>query len=117
MDLDGFKQINDQFGHPSGDQVLIEVARRLSQQMRHGDLLARLGGDEFAVVARCCDYDDAIAMVRRLKDSIRPDIQLANGAKVRVGISVGTATSSLVCTEATELFDQADKALYLSKLR
>ena len=116
MDLNGFKQINDQFGHPAGDQVLCEVAKRLSQQMRQGDLLARLGGDEFAVVARCCDQNNALSLAQRLKDSMQPEIQLSTGARVRVGMSVGTATSSSSCMDASELFDHADKALYLTKL-
>ncbi|MFZ6848006.1 diguanylate cyclase [Undibacterium sp. RuRC25W] len=115
MDLNGFKQVNDQFGHPAGDRVLCEVARRLSGQMREGDLLVRLGGDEFAVVARGCGSELAKAIVHRLTDVIRPDIELLNGVRVKVGISIGVATSSPDCTDADLLFDLADKALYLKK--
>ena len=115
MDLNGFKQVNDQFGHPAGDEVLYEVAHRLTQQTHEGDLLARLGGDEFAIVARCCNEEEAKAIAKRIDDVIRLPISLSNGVHVNVGISIGTATSSPACTDANTLLALADKALYLKK--
>jgi diguanylate cyclase (GGDEF)-like protein len=117
MDLDGFKQINDRYGHAAGDQVLCEIAKRLVQTLRQGDLLARLGGDEFAVVARSCNHEAAAALSRRFADSCLEPILLRDGQQVKVGISIGTATSSASATDAAKLLNEADKALYAMKHR
>lgn len=115
MDLDGFKQINDRFGHAAGDQVLCEVARRLALTLRQGDMLARLGGDEFAVVARDCKQDAALIIAQRFGEACRLPIALVDGKKVMVGISVGVATSSPAVTDPGELLQEADRALYAVK--
>lgn len=115
MDLNGFKSVNDHFGHYAGDQVLREVARRLSRQLRSGDLVARLGGDEFAVVARNCEYPIAMKMAARFKAALEEPVQLATGHLVQVGISCGVCTSSAVDNSAEALLNIADAALYKSK--
>jgi len=115
MDLNGFKSVNDNFGHQAGDQVLREVARRLSRQLRSGDLVARLGGDEFAVVARNCDYQIAVRVATRFSQVIEQPIQLASGHLVQVGISCGVCTSSNSLNSSEVLLHKADEALYQSK--
>lgn len=87
-DLDGFKSINDRFGHNAGDAVLIEVARRLSGGVRDGDTVARLGGDEFVILANGLGRADAQDLAVRLRGEIIQPIR-AEGRAVRVGASFG----------------------------
>ncbi|MFK4273998.1 diguanylate cyclase CdgB, partial [Streptomyces milbemycinicus] len=82
-DLDGFKSINDRFGHHAGDAVLIEVARRLANGVRDGDTVARLGGDEFVVLADGLGRADAQDLAVRLRNAITPPIRV-DGRAVRV---------------------------------
>ena len=93
IDLDHFKPVNDDHGHPAGDQVLAEIAGRLTAAVRPGDLVARIGGDEFAVLCeRLTDPDDAERVADRLLDVIRRPVEvpLGNDALgVEVGASIG----------------------------
>ena len=93
-DLDGFKSINDRFGHHSGDAVLIEVARRLTNGVRDGDTVARLGGDEFVVLADGLGRADAKDLAVRLRNAILPPIRV-DGRAVRVGASFGIGWAEL----------------------
>ena len=115
MDMNGFKSINDNFGRGAGDQVLREAARRLTKQLRSGDLIARLGGDEFAVVARNCDDQTAQTMALRFKNTLEQPIQLASGHLVQVGISCGVCSASDQDASADALLKHADAALYKTK--
>ena len=115
MDLDGFKSVNDTFGHLAGDEVLCEVTRRLSTLVRQEDVLARLGGDEFGVVIRDGDQASATALAQRIVKSVRQPIALATGQTVGIGISVGMATNTDSVSSASALLARADKALYEAK--
>jgi len=117
MDLDGFKDVNDTFGHAAGDEVLCEVARRLSLLARHGDTVARLGGDEFAVVMREGDDGAAAALAARIRNSVQLPITLSGGNSVCVGISVGAASYTNLVSSVEALLSQADQALYQAKQR
>jgi diguanylate cyclase (GGDEF)-like protein len=88
VDLDGFKAVNDEHGHPIGDLVLVAVADRLTAVMRASDTAARLGGDEFAVVCENTDRPDAEVLAARLRAAIREPFAMA-GTTVRVGTSIG----------------------------
>jgi diguanylate cyclase (GGDEF)-like protein/PAS domain S-box-containing protein len=110
VDLDGFKPVNDRFGHHVGDHVLIEVARRISSVVRPTDLVARLGGDEFAVLCPgVTDTDEATAIADRVVQAVADPIVVA-GARVEVGASVGVAVTEQPPGEW--LLDAADRALY-----
>jgi two-component system cell cycle response regulator len=115
VDLDRFKDVNDQHGHGAGDAVLVEVARRLSANLREGDLLARIGGEEFLVVLPDTAMPEARSVAERLCSSVeaRP-FHLPAGPRLRVTVSVGVAVSGTAGT-AAKVVEQADLALLESK--
>ncbi|MET9292037.1 diguanylate cyclase CdgB [Streptomyces sp. NPDC003077] len=112
-DLDGFKAINDRFGHHTGDAVLIEVARRLTNGVRDGDTVARLGGDEFVVLADGLGKADAQDLAVRLRNAIIPPIRV-DGRSVRVGASFGIGWASCGMS-AEEVLQSADQRMYVEK--
>ncbi|MFH8800363.1 diguanylate cyclase CdgB [Streptomyces sp. NPDC017936] len=112
-DLDGFKSINDRFGHNAGDAVLIEVARRLSSGVRDGDTVARLGGDEFVILADGLGRADAQDLAVRLRNEIIQPIR-AEGRAVRVGASFGIGWAHCGMT-ADEVLKSADERMYVEK--
>ncbi|PWJ52820.1 diguanylate cyclase (GGDEF) domain-containing protein [Quadrisphaera granulorum] len=116
-DLDGFKAVNDSYGHAAGDAVLRAVAGRLRAGLRPGDVVARLGGDEFVLVCPgIADLDEARTIASRLAESVSAPIE-ADGALHRVGVSVGAVLSSPDddggCAE--RLLSCADAEMYASK--
>ncbi|OIJ97818.1 sensor domain-containing diguanylate cyclase [Streptomyces sp. MUSC 14] len=112
-DLDGFKSINDRFGHNAGDAVLIEVARRLTRGVRDGDTVARLGGDEFVILADGLGRADAQDLAVRLRNEIIQPIR-AEGRAVRVGASFGIGWAHCGMT-ADEVLKSADERMYVEK--
>ncbi|MFI6940600.1 diguanylate cyclase CdgB [Streptomyces sp. NPDC050418] len=112
-DLDGFKSINDRFGHHTGDAVLIEVARRLTSGVRDGDTVARLGGDEFVVLADGLGRADAADLAVRLRNAIIPPIRV-DGRAVRVGASFGIGWAHCGMS-ADEVLQSADQRMYIEK--
>ncbi|MET8172305.1 diguanylate cyclase CdgB [Streptomyces clavifer] len=112
-DLDGFKSINDRFGHHTGDVVLIEVARRLTTCVRDGDTVARLGGDEFVVLADGLGAADAADLAVRLRNAIIPPIRV-DGRAVRVGASFGIGWAECGMT-VEEVLRSADQRMYVEK--
>ncbi|GHH46657.1 diguanylate cyclase CdgB [Streptomyces candidus] len=112
-DLDGFKSINDRFGHQAGDTVLIEVARRLTTCVRDGDTVARLGGDEFVVLADGLGSADAADLAVRLRNAIIPPIRV-DGRAVRVGASFGIGWAACGMT-VDEVLQSADQRMYIEK--
>jgi diguanylate cyclase (GGDEF)-like protein len=112
-DLDGFKSINDRFGHNAGDAVLIEVARRLQHVVREGDTVARLGGDEFVVLADGVGRDEAKDLAGRLRMAIIPPMRV-DGRAVRVGVSLGIGWAGCGMS-IDEVLHTADERMYLEK--
>jgi diguanylate cyclase (GGDEF)-like protein/PAS domain S-box-containing protein len=111
LDLDGFKEVNDTYGHPAGDEVLKVVAKRLQSVVRADDLVARIGGDEFAVLCRNCGSSEAERLSLRIREVLDSPIVLP-GLTLHVSASVGASTSFGVDQRA---FLQADQALYRAK--
>ena len=114
IDLDGFKQINDTLGHFAGDQLLVEVARRIQRTLRHDDFAARIGGDEFLILAAPGTHPwDLDAIGDRLIAVLsRPVAVEAGDCEVTASIGIALNTGAV---PAEELFSQADMALYESK--
>lgn len=116
IDLDGFKEVNDNFGHQAGDAVLTAVAERLRCNVRHSDLAARLGGDEFAVLLRGLRTPgDLDTIVGHLHSAISAPIELAEGVVIAVGASIGVAFVNGDGDDLEPLLHNADKAMYHAK--
>jgi two-component system cell cycle response regulator len=96
IDLDHFKEVNDRFGHGTGDAVLAEVARRLRVAARPADSVARFGGEEFVVVLPDCAESDALVVGERLRDRVAAaPIVIGQSVQVNVTCSIGVATADL----------------------
>ncbi len=116
VDLDYFKSINDGFGHPAGDRVLIAVGRALQRPLGRDDVIARLGGDEFAVIARCGpEPEDGERLAERLLHAVRDCKIEADGVRIPVTASAGVAAVEARAT-AMAVIEAADRALYRAKL-
>jgi diguanylate cyclase (GGDEF)-like protein len=112
MDVDYFKQFNDQFGHPAGDTVLIKVARILTRESRSESVVARYGGEEFAVILPNCGSDDAANVAER----IRRTIELGPWDCRPITVSIGIATMIGCELDRIALIAQADGAMYQAKV-
>jgi diguanylate cyclase (GGDEF)-like protein/PAS domain S-box-containing protein len=116
LDLDHFKEINDSLGHPVGDALLKEVARRLRECIGDGDTVARLGGDEFAIVQFCSDCDPTApaALASHIVETIAASYQV-EGHQLVIGVSIGVSLAPVDGTDPDELIKKADLALYRAK--
>ncbi|MFG6487831.1 diguanylate cyclase domain-containing protein [Roseateles sp. BYS78W] len=116
LDLDGFKAVNDTYGHDAGDQLLAEVARRLLAGVRPADTVARIGGDEFVVLLTALEPGGWDAIFQRLCAAIEQPIRLASGTVVSVGATLGVAVSRAgEPVTADELVERADHAMLRGK--
>lgn len=117
-DLDGFKLVNDRFGHAAGDWVLQEVARRWLACVREVDTVARIGGDEFAIVVGGLEDPRSIAgLAAKLIEALEPEMALPQGSHCRVGVSIGICLYPDDATAIDSLISLADNAMYTSKSR
>jgi len=114
FDMDGFKHVNDVYGHAGGDAALQAVAATLSANVRESDVVGRLGGDEFAVVLAQADAATATAKGRALCDLIASQPAVFEGRSILLALSFGMRCFSPGLT-AAELLSQADAAMYLHK--
>ena len=115
VDLDDFKRVNDSYGHVAGDQILVQIATRLTSAVRADDVVGRQSGDEFAVLlGQVRSEDEATSSAERILGELRRPIQL--GARsIVVGGSIGIALTSERGATAEELLTQADAAMYAAK--
>jgi diguanylate cyclase (GGDEF)-like protein/PAS domain S-box-containing protein len=115
LDLDGFKEVNDTFGHPAGDELLKAVADRLRACVREIDTVARLGGDEFAIIqTETSETDNANRLAERICEAIAAPFTLGND-EAFVGTSIGVAKAPKDGLDPDELLKKADMALYEAK--
>lgn len=112
IDLDHFKTVNDRLGHETGDLLLQQVAQRIQDSVREGDLVARLGGDEFVVLVE--GQDDAQRLAEKILSVLRPDYQLGDHT-VQVTASIGVSFFPEDGTELNGLLSAADSAMYRAK--
>lgn len=113
-DLDDFKNVNDRFGHPAGDEVLRVVGRVLRESVRELDVPARLGGEEFAVVLPNTMLDGAVRLAERIRVAVERAAIVVGGKRIPVTVSLGVATH-LEDETLEDLMHQADRCLYAAK--
>ena len=115
VDLDRFKEVNDTFGHPAGDQLLAQFGPRLQQRLREEDLLVRLGGDEFVVLLPDASAEYAANIAQRLTDAITEPF-FVGAVQANLSASIGIAIAPLDATDSTTLLWCADIAMYRAKV-
>jgi len=116
IDLDGFKDINDGYGHAAGDECLRRVTRALQARLRTGDLLARIGGDEFCIVLPSTTLHEAGFVARQLLDACRTERVVWHGASIALAASIGVAQwRPGIGRHPDRLIAEADRALYIAK--
>ncbi len=116
LDLDGFKPVNDRFGHAAGDQLLVDISQRLQGLVRGRDTIARLGGDEFVVLlSEIEDIEACDQTVTRLLDGLTGTYDIDEGSKVHISASIGVALYPLDDADADTLLRHADQAMYMAK--
>jgi diguanylate cyclase (GGDEF)-like protein/PAS domain S-box-containing protein len=113
-DLDGFKGVNDRFGHLAGDHVLKETADRLLTATRAGDTVARMGGDEFVILVEDGEARAIRALLGRVREAVNEPIELPNGQVVSVALTAGAATADGT-SDVDDLLGRADAAMYAAK--
>ncbi len=115
MDIDNFKQINDKFGHPTGDKVIQMLARRCLKNIRNADYIARIGGEEFAILLVETDPNQVFSISERLRKMLAEKAVAANKEDVQFTVSIGVATNDPKDSTVDQLFQRADEALYTAK--
>ncbi|MEZ5143581.1 MAG: PAS domain S-box protein [Acidimicrobiales bacterium] len=116
LDLDRFKQVNDSLGHRAGDQLLVEVARRISGVLRPADTVARIGGDEFVVLCdQVADEHHAVAIAQRINATLSAKPIVLDGTELEVSSSIGIALAGGDVAHPEALLRDADAAMYRAK--
>jgi diguanylate cyclase (GGDEF)-like protein len=115
-DLDYFKKINDNYGHPAGDAVLVNVASKLRNCIRPQEALGRYGGEEFLVVLPGASHTTALSVAERMRREVAAAPVVVNGVTFNLTISAGVASTDTFPSATTEeLISRADVALYAAK--
>ncbi len=114
LDLDGFKQINDQYGHAAGDELIKEIASRFVSSVRAGDTVSRLGGDEFVILLDIASLDEMHQCVERIMGEVRNPVPM-EGHAVSLSVSIGITLFPQNDADADALLRHADMAMYQAK--
>ncbi len=116
IDIDHFKSINDNFGHPAGDKVLVAVSKQLQESLRQTDVLARIGGEEFSILLPETSTDDALVFAERLRKA-QSQLRISGDwqGEIQLSVSIGISSYQANDIEFDALFSRADKALYQAK--
>ncbi len=115
LDFDRFKLVNDSLGHSVGDELLVQLARRVQDKLRPSDLVARLGGDEFAILAERIEHErDAVVLAERLMDALRLPFMLGTH-EITASASIGITFSAFGYSSAEAVLRDADTAMYKAK--
>ncbi|MCT1902149.1 GGDEF domain-containing protein [Oceanobacillus sojae] len=116
MDIDYFKQINDTYGHPAGNQILTEFSDILLKNIRSLDIAFRNGGDEFSIILPDCSLENALEAAKRIQKEVEAHtFQISEEQSICVTVSIGAATYPDTCTNQHQIIQTADKALYKAK--
>jgi diguanylate cyclase (GGDEF)-like protein len=116
FDLDGFKAINDRFGHTAGDQLLHKISQRAQNELRAGDYLARYGGDEFILlIDEIAESAEAGVIAKKIIHAVSLPVVFENGDEGRVSASVGISLFPEDDTRPERLIQMADEAMYRAK--
>jgi diguanylate cyclase (GGDEF)-like protein len=115
IDIDHFKKVNDEHGHPAGDAVLREVANTIQGCLRTFDVVGRYGGEEFVVLLPQTPHEEAMRTAERVRTQVGTHVFDANGKALQMTISVGVATAPSDTADTAALIREADKALYRAK--
>jgi len=115
MDIDHFKQVNDEYGHPTGDIVLKELARILQNHLRETDTIARYGGEEFAAILPETDQATAMMIAERLRATIEHHSFETDAGSIRMSVSIGLCSVCRSKIDIDELLQATDEALYVAK--
>jgi diguanylate cyclase (GGDEF)-like protein len=116
IDIDYFKNVNDQFGHVVGSQLLIDMANILRQQLRSTDLIYRYGGDEFIVLLPRTNVEETKKIALRISDAVKgEEFSIVGDQKYRLSLSIGVAQFPTDATSAKSIIEFADKMMYMSK--
>jgi diguanylate cyclase len=116
IDIDHFKQINDQFGHAGGDQVLVELSAILRKMARSMDIVTRKGGEEFTMLLTDCPLEKAVDVAERIRKSVEAhEFQLSQHNRAKITVSIGVAAIPETTDAEDKLLDHADAAMYRAK--
>jgi len=115
LDLDHFKNVNDNYGHDVGDMVLKEVALRMRAICREHDVVARLGGEEFALITPYANRDQLLGVAERYREMVEALSIRSGNVIIRPTVSIGVATNEDGCDSVNDLFKAADNKLYQAK--
>jgi diguanylate cyclase (GGDEF)-like protein len=115
LDLDHFKRVNDTYGHPIGDEVLKEFAKRCKSSVREVDLVGRYGGEELIILLPETDQKAAMQVAERLRASIAATPFKVTGNEIPVTVSIGVATKDENTLHLETLIARADQAMYIAK--
>ncbi|MDO6446838.1 GGDEF domain-containing protein [Colwellia sp. 1_MG-2023] len=115
LDCDLFKEFNDKYGHLIGDEVLVNICKVCSNEIREIDFLGRYGGEEFVIILPDCDIDGGLETARRIQDSLAHHSVAVKNQKIHITLSIGLATFNEKHKSFEELINDADRAMYFAK--